>query len=240
MNAVELVRCIEEEFSIYLPNDELRDVYTVGNLYNLLLRKLNATPDCLTSRSFYQIRRALTKILGIPRRSIRPTTFLDDLFDQMRTRKQWDSVVRESGLKLPRLRHTAVWQHWLQILAAAFALMMMVAVALALSALSWIDLHNFLPLLILIFLGIFFWSALYASLLEATPFLRSVLPVFTAGELARVALSMNRAEFPQLETKSALSSSQVWDKLVRIFSEQNGCNPEEVVPSASMDNLGVD
>jgi hypothetical protein len=101
-----LVRHIEEEFSIYLSNDELMEVYTVGNLYNLLLRRLKPTPDCLTSQAFYRIRKALTATLGLPCRSIRPATFLDDLFSEEHIRDQWGAVARESGLKLPSLRHT--------------------------------------------------------------------------------------------------------------------------------------
>jgi len=68
MNGLLLIRSIEEEFSIYLPNDELMEIYTVGNLYNLLLLKLKPTPDCQSSKAFYRVRRAMTTVLALPQR----------------------------------------------------------------------------------------------------------------------------------------------------------------------------
>jgi hypothetical protein len=127
LEGLALLRGVENEFSIYLSEDEIKDVYTVGNLYNSLLCKLKPTRDCLTSKSFYRIRKAMTEALRLPRSSIGPSTFLDDLFDYKRIREQWSAVARECHLKLPRLRHTAMWKHWMQIASAVLSFVLSLA-----------------------------------------------------------------------------------------------------------------
>jgi len=77
---------------------------------------------------------------------------------------------------------------------------------------------------------------LYGMLLKATSFRRSVLPTFSVGELARVVLSMNSAEFA-VETApdpGELTQDQVWVRLVRVFCDQLALTPGDVVPSASI------
>ncbi len=230
-----LIRLLEEEFSIYLPDDDLREVYTVGNLFNVLLRILKPTPDCLTSRAFYRIRRALTTVLGVPRRSLKPSTFLDDLFNEREIRHQWDSLSRESNLKLPSLRHTAIWKHWMQILSALLAFAVAVTSYRLLSHFPLITLDNFFVFTAFFVYGFVLWGVLYVGLLKATPFRRSVLPTLSAGELARVALSMNGSEFAGEATgTSVLTRDQVWMRLVDVLCEQMGYKPEDVVPSASI------
>ena len=59
---------------------------------------------------------------------------------------------------------------------------------------------------------------LYAMLLKATPFRRSVLPILRAGELFRVVLSMNSSEFCHgTESPSELTQDQVWLRLNSVF-----------------------
>jgi hypothetical protein len=235
MDTLILVRGLEEEFSIYLPNDELREVYTVGNLYNLLLRKLKPTPDCLTSKAFYRVRKGIIAALGLPRRSIRPATFLDDLFNEGCIREQWSAIARESGLKLPSLRHTAEWKHYMQMLSAVLSFVISLALTRVLSRFASITLDNYFMFTAFFILGLILFAVIYTMLLKATPFRRSVLPTLSAGELARVVLSMNSAEFAW-ETNDAakLTQDQVWIRLVGVFCDQMAFKPEDVVPSASI------
>ncbi|MGD0631828.1 MAG: hypothetical protein ABR987_21055, partial [Terracidiphilus sp.] len=58
LDSVELVLRTEDEFSIILSDDEAASAITVGDLYNLVLSKLDVTPGCLTSKAFYATRRA--------------------------------------------------------------------------------------------------------------------------------------------------------------------------------------
>lgn len=237
-----LIRGIEEEFSIYLPEDQLREVYTVGNLFNVLLQILKPTPDCLSSKAFYRIRTALTDVLGVQRRSVRPATFLDGLFNERQIRNQWTAVARESGLMLPSLCHTVMWKHWMQILSALLSFVIAVASYRFLSHFPLITLDNFFVFAMFFFYGFILWGVLYMGFLKATPFRRSVLPVSNAGELARVVLSMNSSEFDSESTRAAgLTKDQVWMGLVRVFCDRLGYKPEDVVPSASICvDLGVD
>jgi hypothetical protein len=241
-DSLELVRLIENEFSIYLPDDELNEVFTVGNLHELLVRKLKATPGCLTSKAFYRLRKAITGVLDLPRRSVRPATFLDDIFDEKHIREQWSSLTQESGLNLPRLRHAATWRLWMQILSAALSATTTITLVRILSRFAWIHLDNFVSFAAFWILGFLLWGFLYSALLKATPFRRSELPVLSAGELARAVLSMNSHEFPQEKNgTSELTSDQVWTRLVGVFCDQLSCKPEEVVPSATIAvDLGVD
>jgi hypothetical protein len=235
MDSLVLVRCVEEEFSIYLPDDELTEVYTVGNLYNLLLRKLKPTPDCLTSKAFYRIRRAMTAVLGLPRRSIRPATFLDDLLNEKQIREQWSAIAHESGLKLPSLRHTVEWKHSVQMLSAVLSFVITLALTKVLSQFASITLDNYFVFTAFFILGLILFAVIYTMLLKATPFRRSVLPTLSAGELSRAVLSMNGAEFTR-ETNGAakLTQDQVWIRLVGVFCDQMAFRPEDVVPSASI------
>jgi hypothetical protein len=238
---VELVRHIEEEFSIYLPDDELREVYTVDNLYNLLLRKLAPAPDCLSSKAFYRIRKALIAVLGAQRRSIRPSTFLDDLFSKRRIRQQWSEIAHVSGLKLPPLHHTAMWKHWMQMLSAVLSLLITLALGRVISRIPHVTIDNFFVFFCLFLLGMALWGISYTMLIEATHFRRSVLPTFSAGELARVVLSLNSTDLALEENNAArLTSDQVWIRLVGVFCDQLAVKPEDVVPSASIVvDLGV-
>jgi hypothetical protein len=237
-----LIRGIEEEFSIYLPEDELLEIYTVGNLFSVLLRILKPTPDCLSSKAFYRIRTALTSVLGVQRRSVRPATFLDDLFNEGQIRHQWAAVARESGLRLPRLHHSAMWKHWMQILSALLSFVITVVSYKLLSRFPAITLDYSFVFTMFFCLGFILWGFLYMGLLKATPFRRSVLPASSAGELARVVLSMNSSEFVSETTSaSCLTSDQVWIGLVHVFCDRLGYKPEDVVPSASICvDLGVD
>jgi len=229
------VRLIENEFSIYLPDEELNEVFTVGNLHKLLVQKLKATPGCLTSKAFYRLRNAIMVVLGLPRQSIRPATFLDDIFDEKRIREQWNFLANASGLNLPGLQHAATWRLWMQMLSAALSAIATITLIVVLSRLSWINLDNFLPFAAFMVLGLVLWSITYKALLEATAFRRSELPVLRVGELARVILSMNSGEFPQSQQDtSELNSDQIWMRLVGVFCDQLSCQPGEVVPSAAI------
>ena len=59
LDAVELVMRTEDEFSITLSDEEAAAAVTVGDLYRTVLAKLDVTPGCLTSKAFYNTRRAI-------------------------------------------------------------------------------------------------------------------------------------------------------------------------------------
>ncbi len=188
LDSVELVLRIEEEFSIELPDPEIRDIRTVGELYRLVLSKVESTPSCLSSKAFYRVRRALVECLSLPRRAIRPSTSLDSLLPRSQLAKEWQRVADHSGLALPPLKRRRRWSDK--------------------------------------FLG---------------PFASSPYTIETAGDLALIVLNLNYAEFSALQEKDhKLTTEDVWNKLVDIFCDQLGLEPDEVVPEATIvDDLGV-
>ncbi len=69
LDIVELGLAVEHAFEIALPDEEASKVVTVGDLYTLVLSKVNglSSPRCLTSAAFYQTRRAIMEALGVER-----------------------------------------------------------------------------------------------------------------------------------------------------------------------------
>jgi hypothetical protein len=68
------------------------------------------------------------------------------------------------------------------------------------------------------------------------------LPVATAGELARMVLTMNFADFaPATVGGQPPSREAVWAQIVHIFSDQMQIDAEEIVPGARIsEDLRID
>ncbi len=92
LDTVEIVLRIEETFSVDLPDDELGSVRTVGDLYALLLRKLDGGYACLSSRAFYRVRKAMVHVLGIKRCSVRPSSGLAEMLDRQSRPRVWKAI----------------------------------------------------------------------------------------------------------------------------------------------------
>jgi len=226
-NGLELVRCVENEFAIYLSDEDLSDIYTFGNLHNLLVRKLGAAPDCLSAKAFYQLRKGMVAVLGVERGSVRPTSFLDDIFDKKRIRAQWEELERQSGLKLPKLQQNSGWKHSMR---AMSCLVSASCTMLAFEEARFIPyLKGFWGMVMIYLIGfILYWLLTYA-LLELTRFRRTETPVFTLAELARVVLSMNRDQFAETDS-SKTTKDQVWLRLTSAIEKNLGWELERITP----------
>ena len=79
--------------------------------------------SCLTSRSFYRLRRELTKLLSLPRRNVTPKTELGSLIPQERRREVWRALL-SSGIQLPSLQRSpaTVWAAAILVSACATGL----------------------------------------------------------------------------------------------------------------------
>jgi acyl carrier protein len=239
LDAVEIILRTEDEFSIAVGDDEAAVVRTVGDLYNLVLSKLDITPGCLTSKAFYITRRALVNCLQIPRRSIRPATPLGPLLPDETRRTQWQQICKQIGLATPPLRIPgAVKQH---LYISTFFVSSAIAAALCIAGLwrGWWAAS-------VIVLSVVLWVALSVastSVAErmSSPRLATELPADTAGELARVVLSMNYEHFAPPEAPTKPTNEDVWRRLVDIICDQLQVDGAEVVPNARfVDDLGVD
>jgi hypothetical protein len=72
------------------------------------------------------------------------------------------------------------------------------------------------------------------------PSLRTELPADTAGELARVVLSLNHDRFVESVCSAKPTKEDVWQRLVDIICDQLQVTRDEVVPNARfVDDLDV-
>jgi len=242
LDVVELVMRTEDEFGISLTDDEAASAQTVGDLYQLVLSKLDVTPSCLSSKAFYRTRQALVDCLHVPRRSIRPSSDLEALFPVPTRKQQWYEVAQRLDLEFPYLQYPLRWrQRFFRIGAFISAL-----VVLSCSTLLLRTFPGFASGLALWIPAFAVWMILFAGidaiLKRSGTSLKTELPCQTAGELSRLILASNYEYFsPAAAENTSASKEYVWKKLVDIICDQLQVEAAEVVPTASfLGDLGVD
>ncbi|MCE5241295.1 acyl carrier protein, partial [bacterium] len=107
LNAIEIIMALEDEFRIDLPDKELADVRTVGDLYEVVMAKLGRPVGdgvCMTSRVFYRLRRGLQEVTGLRRRDITPATPLAEALPAWARRRRWGTWSESAGVALPQLQ----------------------------------------------------------------------------------------------------------------------------------------
>jgi acyl carrier protein len=238
LDAVELVMRTEDEFSITVSDDEAATALTVGEFYRVVLAKLDVSPGCLTSKAFYTTRRALVDALGVPRRSIRPSTRLSPLLPDETRKEQWELIKCSLGLSMPGLRiHGDLKQDIYKRTFFFGSLLAILACIIGLS-LGWHGLVVF-PLAFVLWIALAIASLPVVERLSI-PRYASELPADTAGELAQVVLSLNQDRFQPTNGTVEQTNEDVWRRLVDIICDQLQVAREEVVPNARfVDDLGV-
>lgn len=218
LDVVELVMRIEEEFAITIEDEEASFIETVGQLHFCVLGKLGLTAphDCISSATFYQLRRALVSSSGSSRRSIRPSTPTELLLSSLNRRQQWRTLSDTTGAKLPALERPK-WM--ITALRSAACLFAVSAFWLWLTA-------PFAPAILLteclIFAGICKWSQLYAVQLPAD--------CATVGGLSKTMLKLNYGM--NVEKEKTWVERAVWDKLRDILVDELGAQPDAITPEA--------
>ncbi len=116
LDVVELIMAVEDTFGIELPDEDAQDVITVGDLHDLVMRKLEGVtsegsePRCHSSHVFYRVRRALRDYAQIPRRDITPQSDVHRLFvatgaeSPEHRREVWNQFGNALGLCVPALQ----------------------------------------------------------------------------------------------------------------------------------------
>jgi acyl carrier protein len=242
LDIVELVLRTEDEFGITLTDAEAESAQTVGDLYQLILSKLDLTPSCLSSKAFYCTPQALVACLNVPRRSIRPSSELESLFPETTRKELWIQTARLIELEFPELRYPSRWrQRFWRVGIGASAIFILTC--------SMIVQYRFPGMIsgITIWIPAFvLWIILsavtHALFQRYASSLQTELPCQTAGDLSRLVLTSNYQHFsPTAAQNAAISKEFVWTKLVHIISDQLQIDPAEVVPSASfLHDLGAD
>ena len=233
LDVVEIVLRVEETFGVDLPDDELGSVSTVGDLYKLLLSKLDRSYACLSSRAFYRVRKSMVEVLGVPRRSIRPSTELQPLLGSGHCKKRWKRIEDLAALKFPRLEHPG-WFDWVAFCVSAAVYVLACSVVMPvyfrgrLVPISGLQAVGFPFAVCVIFIPI-----AMALMRSATPFLAYTAPVPTVGGLAKTVLTNNYAEFSRGVVQSERrDDAEVWQVLKEIIVDQLQIEPDEVTPEA--------
>jgi acyl carrier protein len=242
LDVVEIVLRVEETFGVDLPDAELESAATVGDLYKLLLSKLDGSYACLSSRAFYRVRRSMVEVFGVSRGSIRPSTELQPLIGRHKSVEKWKRIEGLAGLRFPRLEHPR-WFHGTALVVSAAmylsmcALVMPVYFAGGLAPMSGLRAIGF-PFAV----GVIFIPIAMALMRSATPFLAYVAPAPTVGGLAKTVLTNNYAELAQGAVQSKKrDDAEVWLVLKEIIVDQLQIEPDEVTPEAHFGrDLGCD
>lgn len=242
LDAVELVMRTEDEFGITLTDDEAGSIRTVGDFYQIVLSKLDASPSCLSSKAFYRTRQALISCLQVPRREIRPSSDLESLLPAPTRRQQWGEIAEHLKLEFPHLQYPARWrQRFFRIGALISAIVVLTCSTLMLRTYPGF-LSGFALWIPAFAMWMILFAAIHSTFKRSATWLQTELPCQTAGELSRLILTSNYQFFSPIgEQNTTISKDYVWKKLVEIICDQLQVEPSEVVPNARfVEDLGVD
>lgn len=214
----ELVLEVEDVFGFSIPEEDVIGLTTLGKLYDYVIaHRFRAKQDaCLTSVTFYKIRRALMSVLKIPRDAVRVSTELLAIIPKRR-RKTWRAIEKTTGFRLPYLRRP----RWVVTTATV------AAVALGIATPVLLGLKPFgggiaVAIVSTAVFGLIFFYRL-------TEFLAYEFPpdVATAGQLAKATLARNYQPIVA-ESKKSATDAEVWEILQRTVGEQLGVQPDQL------------
>jgi hypothetical protein len=101
---------IERTFGVVISDAEAEAVLSMGDLHALVLSKVGRwrAQVCVTSSTFYRLRRAFGELFAVPRPGVRAATPLEALFPLRDRRRRWLRLGEWLGVALPPL-HRPRW-----------------------------------------------------------------------------------------------------------------------------------
>jgi hypothetical protein len=102
-----IIMGIEEKFGFAIPDEDAEKVLNMGQLHEYVLSRVaRGQPQvCISSATFYRVRRALACVWAVPREQVRPQTRLVDIIPLFDRRRAWHELqTRLSNVPLPPLR----------------------------------------------------------------------------------------------------------------------------------------
>lgn len=228
LDGVELILAAEESFGIEISDEEAGRVETAGDLCELVRGKVRKRQErvCLTSAAFYRVRRGLTAVLGVERRSIRPGSVLEELLPRSERRQLWRELAERARLRLPDLQMNG----WFVLGALLLGPLGAGGAALAFGRnAEWALLA-----------GMSGFAGSLVSLRLMVPYAVG-LPreVVTVGDLARVVLATNYEVVAR--EAGGLHPAETWDAVRMLIHVQTGASPARITPEARLvDDLGID
>jgi hypothetical protein len=115
-DGIDAIKLVEEVFEVKIADVESETIANVGDLYDLLLKKIpadEANRKCGSAMAFYRLRRALAE--EYPSKKITPSYDLSCL--DISARKFLRTLAKKSGLALPNRSPT-----WMRQIAKVFAI----------------------------------------------------------------------------------------------------------------------
>ncbi len=105
LDLVEIMIRVEERFGISIPDEEVPGLLSAGHLHDVVVHELfgRRVSGCPTRAAFYRLRRGLVSVLGVERRSVRPSTAIAELIPRRSRRRTWKLLRQELALNLPPL-----------------------------------------------------------------------------------------------------------------------------------------
>lgn len=153
---LDLLWDVEAAFEVKIDNEEAEQIFTIGDLRDVLLRKLGADGErrrsaCLTAVAFYRLRRAIADHSG--RGGVTPATLLDRSLVGADYRRWKRAIETRCGLELPS-GEAGLVERWLFVFlvltgtVASFALVKLFSIWGLLALFGWLPLYplvRFLP-----------------------------------------------------------------------------------------------
>jgi hypothetical protein len=215
LDSVELVRLVELAFDIRIANEEAEAITNVGELYDVLLKKIprdETNRKCASAMAFYRLRRALV--------DLRSGDKLAPQFDMapwrsVHAKPFFRQIGERTGLNMPRpvfswIGKTGGWiaLAWLIAAIVDFALSIM---------------HRAVP----DSLSFFCWSALPAAYLLAQ-FDPGRLPkdCSTLGVLAKKVAILSYGKL--VKSGADTSDSAIWKAMLDVLSSFNGFPADQI------------
>jgi hypothetical protein len=226
-DTTELFALIEDSFAIELGNYWELDGITIGELARKIDNQVNfpAPDQCLSAVAFYELRRALSAVVRVPRCTIRPDTGLRTLLRWRNRRKDWREVEACLGLVLPNLTSPT----WLVIF------------CLVLSALVLVYLRYFGGL------QLNAWQIVFGSFALCYPLAWACIPFArmfprkcdTVGDLAKIVLARNYSAFAAKRGSSY--EKGILPSLQLLIATATNLAPSSVTPETRIPaDLGID
>lgn len=231
LDTVELVMEVEETFAIAISDHEAGGIVTVGQLFDFVVAKttVHRQRACISSFTFYRLRRSLVALTGVARAEFRPRTELAGLLPEGSRRRTWRRLAGDANLRLPELKRPIWLTRLLTVLASGIA---GYCFWLAWPRLSF-GWAAALACAVFVFAAI---SLQKLSSPWATQFDDSCA---TLGGLTTAAMARNYAALSANQYQGTLA--EIWTTLVALISEQLGVAPVKVTPAARIvQDLGAE
>jgi hypothetical protein len=215
LDSVEIVKLVELAFDIRIANEEAEAITNVGELYDLLLKKIprdEANRKCASAMAFYRLRRALVDLRTADKltpgsdMTSRSSVYAKPLFRELEAR---------TGLNMPRPAFS-----WVGKTGGWIALAWLIA---ALVDASLFVMHGAIPGS----LSLFCWSALPAAYLFAQ-FDPGRLPKDcpTLGALAKKVAALSYGKL--VKAGANASDSAIWTAMLEVLSSFNGFPADQI------------